>query len=517
MKRFHASLLAVAALSVFALRWQALTDDRLSWDEEYVVTESLGMNPQGPLGAWVPRDVFAPEPALSTALAQLSLTDPYPPLVTTITNLAGHAGNPILVTRLLFVAAGLGLVLLSFRIGQTIQIGPGVLSLAIALSPALTLTNQLVKWVAPSPLLATLASWLLVQGFRGRGVWTWHSYALTVALLLQTHYFNVWILAGHFAVTVVAERRSLKNWLLSSSVAVASMIPWLWFALATQLSYLRDFFTQLGAQSYTPYSQPISIERWLRSSGYVLEVSLGFFPGDALGRGAWMAPFLLLGALGLARAWRNERTRMFTSAAACTWLAGWAGQTLYAVHQGNTVTLSWGYMAPWIPGLTLSMFLGLLSIHRRALRYAAVALALAPAAYQSIERPYHPTIANHGGLGEFKRLAAYLDRAGLDSTSGLLLRNVYDAKILSYWYRGSARFASSGRLTASDHPRIPAPPPNLRTILRLSGEDSACAELPGWSRPMEIAMIGRVRVERLVREARTETDRPQADQHRNGR
>src|SRR5882762_4785581 len=188
-------LLAFALASALWQRAPALYDDRSWFDEIYVFLESMGISFAEP---WPARYVHAElnvSPSLGNVFHHLAHDDAYPPFVHLVTWSFHGAPHPLLAARAFFVLCGLALIGVVYFFGRRL-VGPdaaAVLAAYVALSPMLTTTGQELKWYALAPLLATLATFLLIGlGPGGRGRWA--GYVACLLLLVETHYFCVWIL-----------------------------------------------------------------------------------------------------------------------------------------------------------------------------------------------------------------------------------------------------------------------------------------------------------------------------------
>jgi len=261
------------------------------------------------------------------AITQGAANDIHPPLYYYLLHFwMGLFGNSELAVRSLSAILGTMLVLLTFALAQritaaTAPAGAGecagcIAALCAALSPFQVYYSQEARMYMLSAFLGAAATLLLIRiltvgQLRATHLWSLAAYAVSVSLLLYTHYFAVTLVLAHNAAFVLwlllasrtegppAEPRAsrwqlLLRWLALQLAIAVSYAPWLYLVAG-----------QLGA--WPAVSEPLLPAQLISD---VLRVfSLGMSAETR--SGALVAGFGLLLLLGMAAPLGRARSRSF--------------------------------------------------------------------------------------------------------------------------------------------------------------------------------------------------------------
>jgi hypothetical protein len=200
----------------------------------------------------------------------------------------------------------------------------------------LTSTGQELKWYALAPLLATLATFLLIDlGAHDRVRWA--AYVLSLLLLVETHYFCIWIVPAH------------------------ALFAW----------WCRPELRRRFAVAYGAWMQPATPKPIAASHLYTRLAMIGGEPSPV--RARYRIP-VAGGVLWLLwRGWfaADPRRRDFVRAGAGTFAVALVAQTVYALHLGQTVPMTATSIAPWCPLVMIATMLGALELKSARWRTAA--------------------------------------------------------------------------------------------------------------------------------------------------
>lgn len=95
----------------------------------------------------------------------------------------------------------------------------------LAVNGSLIKYAQEVRMYAPLLFLSLLSLWLFARFyFRGKNIWFLTAVNI---LLVYTHYFGWFVVAGQVAAIFIFQRVKIRHVLIMSAIAVASFVPWL--------------------------------------------------------------------------------------------------------------------------------------------------------------------------------------------------------------------------------------------------------------------------------------------------
>ena len=448
--REHLPLLLLATLlvGVVAFRAPAVFDDRTWYDETAVLLQSRAIH-LSPWPATFKRADVMPDLSPGDVLSFVRV-GPYPPGVPMLVYLFGHTDNPVRSLRWLVFFAGLALVALSYAVARSA--GDGWLALVaatyVASSTVLTHASQQIKWTALAPLGALLAAFLVLRSPVGeadvepppRRVRVRWAYILTLAVLLHTHYFCLWVIAGHLLYALVWERPRIVRTIRELAVALVCVMPWYAFALLAQLAFVRRHFQILAHRAVDAWNAPITVGSAARALGYDALVGIGVQPSSYPGR--YLALLLLpaIGGLTLAlRSRRPERRRLALLASACLGVAALA-HTVYAAKVGNVVPLQPAYLSPWMPLTMIAVVIGVTELRQRWLRMVTVLLLVGASTVTVLMNPRFPAIVESNLPRDY---AALCEAATAPASPDAALVHVSDfqAKLLNLGCRLDAHQA----------------------------------------------------------------------------
>lgn len=491
-------LLAFALAVALWHRAPALWDDRSWFDEIYVFLESMGISFVEP---WPTRYVHADlnlSPTLGNVLHHLAHDDAYPPFMHLVAWSLHGAPHPLLATRAFFVLCGLALIGVVYVVGARLAgANAGALLAAyVALSPMLTTTGQELKWYAASPLLATLATYLLIRlGPGSRGGWV--AYVVCLLLLLETHYFCVWIVPAH-AVFAWWRRPALRGrFALALALTVLLYTPWLVWALPQQQMYVNhQFQVVFPTWPYNSWLQPTSAKSIAASWLYTLLSMIGAEPSPV--RARYLVPVAVGAVWLLGRGWlaADPRRRDFVIASVLTFGLAVVAQTAYALKLGQIIPLTATYFAPWCPLVMVAVMLGALELKAAAARAAVAGTLVAVAALNValLDPPRRALEAD--ALSNYREVAAALS-APRDVPTAIVFRSDRDAKMVNVFYDGPAL----QMIWAGEGPRdVPAAVDGL--IYVSPAASVPASPLPGWSRAEPTRLLGHTRIDMFRRPVR---------------
>jgi uncharacterized membrane protein len=489
------AVLAVILMAGVGLRSASLPNEATWLDEDDVVLGGLGVSLIQPWPATFHHDeVYAP--SLAKSLHLLAHSDTYPPLMYLTIYSLRWTGDVIFAARLLFLLANSVMLLLVFRVTRgTMRIRHALWVTAyVAVSPALVLVSQQIKWTAVAPALATAASCSLLKAVQSSARWMWLAYVCAMTFLLHTHYFCVWIIPAHAIFVFLWSRARLRPFLVSLAVIGTLCVPWFAIGLPRQLQYVASVLSNpsLTEPQYRIWRQPLTLHTTSAWAGYVALAVAGLQPSAF--RSRYWAPLLpILIVCAIVSVLRgNRELRMLASLALLAVGCAAIGQTAYAIHLGHTVPLTWPYFVPWIPLAMVALFSGCMHMPQTAGRVVAAAL-VAGAAATVVMDPVPPQIRQAVSLNRYAGVARVLRSEG-DAVTGIVFRRDRDAKMMNLYY--------SGRAPQFIWPSVAAgtPPTELRRMLVVSAVRSEPSGAPaGWSEPHILAVLGESRIEVLTR------------------
>ena len=489
-------LLAFAVAVAVCERAPALFDDRSWFDETYVFLESMGISFSEPWPSRYVRADLGLSPSIANVLHELTHADAYPPLIHLVTWSSHRAPNPLLATRALFILCGLALIGVVYFFGRGLAgpSGAAVLAAYVAFSPMMTDTGQELKWYAAAPLLATLATFLLIDlgpGDRGR----WAAYGLCLLLLVETHYFCVWILPAH-ALFVWWRRPALRlPFAIVYAVVLLLYGPWLIWALPQQQGYTHhQFDVVFPTWPYNAWLQPATPKPIVASYLYTMLAMIGAQPSPL--RGRYLVP-VAVGAVWLL--WRgaiaaDPRRRDFVRVATGTLALALVAHTAYALKLGQTIPLTATYFVPWCPLMMIAVMLGAIELRGAPARAIAGVLVGVAALNVALLGPPRRVLEGDS-LSNYRDVAAALS-APQDVPSAIVFRSDRDAKMVNVFYDGPAL----QMIWAGQGPRdVPAA---VGGLIYVSPAASAPASpLPGWSRSEPTRLLGHTRIDTFRRAA----------------
>lgn len=367
--------------------------------------------------------LYARQPFAEIVPSLLRDADPHPPLHYLLLAIWMRlAGDGELALRLPSALAGTLLLPALFQVGRRLLGRDGALItlLLAALSPALIWLSQDVRsQYMLVLLLATGATWLLLQAVRRPRWYGWLLYALFAALAMYIHYYGLFALLAHGLYLLAGRRRLLQPWLLSGLLALLLFSPWLRAASHGWLSQLldpgahdlADYLAMAGQELVTGAAIPIRVARWL----------------------ALLA--LLVAAAGFHHLWsRRPATALLLSA--------WLLAALWGIYLVITrrATFNPFYVAVAAPSWFLLLGAGFVSLRRERLRLLGPRLALSGlllllvAAAFSLAR-YYGNPVTYGRTQGYRPLAAYLATQG--RSRDLIVPNFPDPS-LAYYLRDSS-------------------------------------------------------------------------------
>ena len=483
-------LLLALTLAV-AQRSPAVWDDRSWYDETYVFLEGMGIAYLEPWPGQFVRSNLDLSPGLGRVLHNLAHHDAYPPLVDLMVWSLRTTPHPLLALRGVFVALGLVLIAVAYRYGGRLigTAGAACLALYLACSPMLTATGQELKWYAVAPLLAMLATVMLLQLERGRAL-RWSLYALTVFLLLNLHYFCLWLLPAH-ALFVWRFRPELRRpFAVALAAIVLALAPWAAWGLPRQLPYLRwHFETFLASLPYNSWYQPSTPRSLAGSWLYTFLAAIGWQPSPL--RARYLLPVAGLAGWLLFRAARSaDRVRReMALVSLATFGIALVGLTLYSMRLGQTTPLTSTYFTPWCPLLMVSLMIGVFEMERAGTRWSLAVLFVGGAAVNLVFLGPPRRTLDPDPLSHYVPLARALSEPSLAS-SAIVFRYDRDAKMVNTFYEGPARQMIFAPGAARD---VPAEVTDL--VFVSSAEAPVTAALPGWTRPQVERVLGHARIE----------------------
>jgi hypothetical protein len=486
-------LLALALGVAVWERAPALWDDRSWFDESFVFLESMGISFAEPWPVQYVRSELNLSPGLGKVFYCLIHDDPYPPFTHLVAWSFRGAPHPLLAARALFVLCGLGLIATVYVLGSRLA-GPdagALLAAYVGLSPMLTTTGQELKWYAAAPLLATLATGLLIH-LDGRSRGGWAAYVVCLLLLLETHYFCIWILPAH-ALFAWWRRPALRG-RFAAAFAVTLLLysPWLLWALPKQLLFVHHQFGDVfQTWPYNAWLQPAAPTPIAASWLYTLLAMIGAEPSPI--RARYFVP-LAVGAVWLL--WRggraaDPRRRDFVFASVLTFALAVAAQTAYSLKLGQTIPLTATYFAPWCPMIMIAVMLGALDLGNVRAR-AVVAGALVAVAALNVAFLGPPRRAIEAdSLSNYRDVAALLS-APRDVPSAIVFRSDRDAKMVNVFYQGPAL----QMIWPADAKR--EVPPGVGALIVVSAASSSpMSPPPGWTREEPDTRLGYTRIDVL--------------------
>jgi hypothetical protein len=487
---FPGLLLAFALAFVLWQRAPALYDDRSWFDEIYVFLESMGISVAKP---WPARYVHAElnvSSSLGNVFDHLTHEDAYPPFVHLVTWSFHGAPHPLLAARALFVLCGLALIGVVYFFGRRL-VGPdaaAVLAAYVALSPMLTTTGQELKWYALAPLLATLATFLLIDLGPG-GPGRWAGYVACLLLLVETHYFCVWILPAH-ALFVWWRRPSLRRHFATAyAVVLLLYAPWLLWGLPQQQMYLRhQFDVVFPTWAYNTWLQPATPKPIIASHLYTLLAMIGGEPSPA--RARYLIPVAAGAVWLLWRGWfaADPRRRDLVRVSVATFAVAVVAQTAYALRLGQTIPLTATYFAPWCPLVMIAVMLGALELKNPRWRIAAASVLVGGAALNVALLDPPRRVLEGNSLSNYREVVAALS-APQDVPSAIVFRSDRDAKMVNVFYDGPAL----QMIWPGDGGRdVPAAVGGL--IVVSPAASAPTSPLPGWTR-QEPRVLGHTRID----------------------
>ncbi len=490
-------LLAVALGVAVGERAPATWDDRSWFDETFVFLESMGISFVEPWPTRYVRSELKLSSGLGNVLHYLTRDDPYPPFVHFVAWSFRGAPHPLLATRTLFVLCGLALIGVVYVLGAGLA-GPdaaAVLAAYVALSPMLTTTGQELKWYAAAPLLATLATYLLIRlDARSRGGWV--GYVVCLLLLVETHYFCIWILPAHALFAWWRRPALRRQFAIAHAMTLLLYAPWLLWALPQQQTSVHYQFDVLfRSWPYNTWLQPATSKPIAASWLYTLLAMIGAEPSPVHAR--YLVPVAcgalwLLGRGGRAA---DPGRRDFVVASVLTFGVALVAQTAYSLKLGQTIPLTATYFAPWCAMIMISVMLGALELKSVRAR-VAVAVALVAGAALNVAFLGPPRrVIEADSLSNYRQVAAALS-APRDVPSAIVFRSDRDAKMVNVFYDGPAL----QMIWAGDGERDV--PPGVGGLMVVSPVASPpMSPLSGWTRVEPDRRLGHTRIEDFRRRA----------------
>lgn len=471
----HAVLFAILGL-VVVTRSGTLLDDRTWTDEDYVLLEANGIHP---LRAWPQQfhhsDVVA-RPRLSVVLGLLATNDVYPPVATVIIYSLRFLLNPIAAPRAVFLLIGLALILLVQRHSRSLSGAPSALVTAayVAASPLLAVTSQQLKWFAIAPFLATVAT-LLVLRATGPATTaaTWIAYSVTMALLLQTHYFGIWAAGGHALFVWFQHRRSWRPFLASGAGVIGLCAPWYVFGFPRQMDFSRWYFENLGSRPFDSWYQPLTSGTALASCTYSVLSVVGLQPSTI--RVRYMLPLAIMALWCVYRCSTSVKPqvcRLGRVSSLCLGVA-MAGQLAYSLALRNTIPLSASYFVIWAPLVMLAAMTGAREIRSGPLRSGVAALLLGFTLSNLVQHHYPEKIAEAASLGNYRQIANVL--AAQSTDAAIVFRRDRDAKVTNLYYDGPLP-----QVIVVQHGNVIPPVGASKIIIVSRRSDPRFTPVPGW-------------------------------------
>lgn len=438
-------LAALVLLLVGGLRARSITDDRTWVDEDAHLLAGFAV-PWLVAGPTVFRHAdLGSEPTLTSVTTNARENDGYPPVVSWTIFAMRAWPNPVLAMRSVFFVLGLALLVLVFSLVRKL-LGPPAAVVALAyvgFSPELMEASQLIKWTALVPVLATAATALLLSLRQEQTTRRWAAYALTMLLLIHTHYFFVWIVPAHLAFAWWAPKPFWQAFRPRLAAIVALSVPWYLWALPSQQQWMEAYYrTHIPTWSFSSYYRLLTFKTLMAQYAYTLAAAGGFQPSPL--RTRLLIPLLPLVPLGVFWAARsaNASVRRWTFLAIAPYVLGLLGQTAYAWRYGNTIRLSSIYLIAWSPAVLVTLVLGIFELRRVAVRNALIAGVLGIVAINGvlvIPPQYLPQKSSRyaiGSLSDYRSIVGYIGTLREDETA-IVHRSDLRAKMFNLFYAGN--------------------------------------------------------------------------------
>ena len=497
-------LLCVAA----AFRYETLFNDRTSIDEDLPLIQAHGFETSDPLPQIFRRSQLRIDRSLLGTLARIARAQNYPPITTLLVMSVRDAADPILAARLLLGLIAVAVIPVVFFATRALAgtLTATIASAYVALSSALAVTAQQMKWYAPAVTLATLAGILAhrisVAEHPSRRLWA--GYAATLVLLMHVHYFCSWIVVGHAWVFMSVARDKLGRLAVVAAGIAICCLPWYALGLPGQIEFTRVDWDSLAAvdratrpEGFAIWAAPLTGASGPAALAYSAGAILGFMP--SFWRSREVLPFIFIACLLIARALasREVAVRRFALLACCPPAVAMFGQTLYAFALGHVVPLTAFYFVPWMPLVMTTVILGARDLRAgraaaRTFAATAVGLCLVLATVTVVHSHVPRLVEWSQGLCGLRNLAGVLRSLEAKDVAFVFVSES-DARRLTLYYRGDAlQIVASGPL-----PRVPD---SVRQLILVTPADVALPQSwGGWTPNGAGRNVGRNRLTEFVR------------------
>jgi len=196
-------------------------------------------------------------------------------LVHYLGGVAGWGEVPIrLLSTLFFLLAGVTTYFLARKFWPKSKLAPFLTSLLTIFSPILltyAMEARSYGLLAFESVLSALIFWHAKDEKKGNYLWHF-AYFLLGAVMVYTHYYAWFILAGHAVYLLVSERKKILPMLPSALAILAAQLPWLptlfgqvgsvkgdyWIGAINERTHLEFFLRVVGGDLTTKWQTPLA-------------------------------------------------------------------------------------------------------------------------------------------------------------------------------------------------------------------------------------------------------------------